>query len=390
MKVLIFNTLYAPNVHGGAERSVQRLAENLVRNGHKVTVCSTSNKTYTGTLNGVNLIYLKVHNLFWGQEINKYLKLTRILWHCIDSFNIFAARTIRNIIVDEKPDVIHTNNLAGLSVVIWRQANKLNVPVVHTLRDYYLTCPKSTRYNKGSICEQSCISCSFLSVPKRIQSRNVDVVVGISNRVLEIHRQLGFFTGIKSHIVPNSINIQNITSERSDLSLLRFGYLGRLSQEKGLEVLLNVFKQLDERIVKLNIGGDGAQEYVSKLKSKYEASNISFWGTVEPELFFDQVDCLVVPSQWEEPFGRVVIEALNFGKPVIVSDKGGLPEIIKEKDIGCVFKNPEELKRHMMRYVNDYTLYKQHCNNIPNQLVGYSDLDVTVKYISIFKELQRS
>ena len=65
MKVLIVNSLYHPNVVGGAEKSVQILAETLLANGHEPVIASTSDKDSIAWVNGVKVYYIRVPNLYW-------------------------------------------------------------------------------------------------------------------------------------------------------------------------------------------------------------------------------------------------------------------------------------------------------------------------------------
>ena len=79
--------------------------------------------------------------------------LDRLKWHLGDTWNRKAARRFGRILDIEKPDVVHTNNLTGFSVSLWSEANRRNIRIVHTLRDYSLTCKRSTR--PGGICTMS-------------------------------------------------------------------------------------------------------------------------------------------------------------------------------------------------------------------------------------------
>ncbi|MBU2818033.1 glycosyltransferase family 4 protein, partial [Acidithiobacillus ferrooxidans] len=68
-----------------------------------------------------------------------------------------------------------------------------------------------------------------------------------------------------------------------------------------------------------------------------------------------QVDIVVVPSLWQEPLGLVVAEALAFGKPVIASKRGGIPEMIKDGENGLLFEpnRPEDLQESLHRLGSD-------------------------------------
>ena len=160
MRILIFNELYTPNKKGGAEVSTQLLAESLVELGHEIHICTSSNKNSDEIINGVVIHRRKQHNL-------------------VEMYNLFGYWTIRNIIHLVAPDVIHTNVFTGFSVIVWRIAKKHKIPVVHTLRDYYLMCVRSTLFNRGHDCSKTCGLCRFVSEPKRIMSQYVAAVVGI-------------------------------------------------------------------------------------------------------------------------------------------------------------------------------------------------------------------
>jgi hypothetical protein len=85
MKILIFNTLYFPNVIGGAEKSLKSLAESLMNLDKNVVIVSTTSKEhdYTDYVDGVKVYYLNHKNIYWGFENKKHSKSSRLIWHCI-------------------------------------------------------------------------------------------------------------------------------------------------------------------------------------------------------------------------------------------------------------------------------------------------------------------
>jgi glycosyltransferase involved in cell wall biosynthesis len=68
---------------------------------------------------------------------------------------------------------------------------------------------------------------------------------------------------------------------------------------------------------------------------------VTFLGYVPPENLFHQIDALVVPSRWHEPFSRVVVEAFAHGVPVIAAARGGIPEIVDDGRNGWLY-DPDE------------------------------------------------
>jgi glycosyltransferase involved in cell wall biosynthesis len=87
----------------------------------------------------------------------------------------------------------------------------------------------------------------------------------------------------------------------------------------------------------LLIAGKGDEKYITYLKDEYKSVNMSFLGVVDINSFFPNIEYLIVPSLWNEPMGRVVLEANSFGIPVIGSNRGGIPEIINENETGYIF-----------------------------------------------------
>ena len=89
MKILFINTLYYPNFVGGAEKSIQVLAENLVSDGNDVVVISTNSKSYIDEINGVRVYYENPKNLYWSSEDRKNNTiLEKFIWHGLDAYNI--------------------------------------------------------------------------------------------------------------------------------------------------------------------------------------------------------------------------------------------------------------------------------------------------------------
>ena len=149
MKVCIFSNLYHPNIIGGAERSSQLLAEGLLKAGLHPFVITIADRNYQDYVNGIKVYYIPYSNLFWQYTAIRHKKAARLIWHTVDVFNVFVLKHIRKILEEEKPDIAHTNNISGFSVAIWRLLHEQNIPVVHTLRDYYLLCVNSSMFRNN-------------------------------------------------------------------------------------------------------------------------------------------------------------------------------------------------------------------------------------------------
>ena len=390
MKIVIFNTLYYPNQRGGAEKSVQLLAEGLLKKGDEVVVVCTSNKDYIEYVNGVKVYYVNTTNLYWAYNAKEEKKYKKPIWHLIDSYNPFNKK-IEKIVDEEKPNIIHTNNLAGFSVSIWKLAKDRNIKVVHTLRDYYLLCIKSTMFNEklNKSCEKQCLACKLYSIPKKEMSKYVDVVVGISKFILNKHLEYGYFLSAKKEVIYNGVELsQNVVKKEKSNKDIILGFVGSLSPSKGIEWLLQNFIKMDMPNIKLYIYGKGiTKTYENQLKQKYKSDKIVFQGFKKPQEIYNNIDILIVPSLWNEPFGRIVPEANSYGIPVLVSNRGGLPELIEEGKNGYIFELDKEGSFEEKLKLMIFSFYKK--EKLSFDISKFSQENITKKYVDVYTKLQK-
>jgi len=351
---------------GGAERSVQFLAEALVKAGHEVVVVSAAPESglRTDYVNEIKVYYVGLKNLYWPFFGENSSGLLKPLWHGIDTYNPSMARAVGRIIDKGLPDLIHTNNLSGFSVSTWSAIKRRGIALVHTLRDYYLLCPRSSMFRGGRNCTQQCYSCRLYSWLRRRFSSLPDAVVGVSRFILDRHLSLGFFDDVGSrNVVFNMYEPgESLVFPTKKTSMpLRIGYLGRLHVTKGIELLIKAVKSLPKETCTLKIAGRGEAGYERHLKDVCGNSNICFLGFVDPQNFFRGIDVLVVPSLWHEPLARTIFEAYAHGVPVVGSMVGGTPEIVEEGTTGFVFDPDisDSLESAIKRFVADLGLARR-------------------------------
>ena len=180
-------------------------------------------------------------------------------------------------------------------------------------------------------------------------------VVGISHFILDKHLKCGYFSKAKyREVIYNSIEKTECTADRDPYTI---GYMGSILPSKGVERLISDFSKLDNKNYTLEIAGDYNTDYVAYLKNKYSSPNIKFLGRVSAKDFLSHISLLVVPSEWHEPFGRVVGEAIMAGCPVFVSNRGGMPELVNHEN-GRVFSLEE--KDSLFNLLSDYVRGKMH------------------------------
>lgn len=394
MKIIIFNTLYSPYRVGGAELSVQFLAEGLAQKKHEVTVVTLHEKDDVdiSVENKVRIIRMPLENIYWVNS-NNQSAVKKCIWHFSDIYNNRMKKLVSHTLIDESFDIVHTNNLCGFSVAVWDWAVGNKIPIVHTTRDYYLMNPNSKLYRRGNNHSPNTIDSLFFSILKKIKSQKVTSFVGISNYIKNIHVENGFFKNSKNYVVYNGISsptgdilLEGKTKKTNDIIV---GYLGRVESSKGIEILLQAIQEKEEQSILIKVAGKGGSDYLKYLQSKYSKLKVEFLGSVNIADFFPQIDFLVVPSMWNEPFGRVVIEANSYGVPVIGSNRGGIPEIIIENETGFIFNSEQAsslsdvVDRIQKMDIREYELMKIRCKS--HSYKFKSDL-ITDNYLNVYEE----
>ena len=362
MKVALLNTLYAPNILGGAERVVQTLANTLLARGHEPVVICTDNErgVKREMVAGVPVYYVGLQNVYPLVPIEARSALAKPLWHAVDTANVGMAREVGKILDRERPAIVHTHNLAGFSALAWSVTHDRSIPIVHTLHDYYLLCLRSTMFANGENCDGQHRTCAVFSWPRIKMSSRVSAVVGVSNFVLDRHLSYGAFPRAQTFVIGNPClfstdGVKGAEIESSSPKPLRIGFLGRLEPAKGIEQLLSAVGELTCEHWQLHVGGRGTREAECQLRARYTDPRIHFHGFVDRDDFFEKIDVLVVPSLSHETFGLVAIEAFAAGVPVIASRRGGLGEVVTDGVTGALFEpsHPGALRAALDQFAAD-------------------------------------
>lgn len=338
MKIMFINTFYYPDIRGGAEISLKKLAEGLVKKGHDVSVLTTSNKESENIINGVHVKRIKINNLYSPIENNDVNKIRKVLYRIIDLYNLFNYSKLKSEIRKINPDIININNIYGFSIIINKVVKALKIPLVVTLRDYYLLCPKVNMLRKGKTCEKESIICKIYRNFNKKIIKDANYVTAPSRFILNKFLNENYFYDKKSCVIYNAIDTNSESKEilknkiSRDQNEVKFIYLGGLEHHKGVEMLINSFKQVKKDNISLYIAGKGSLRDFVKI-SEINDNRIKYLGFLnenEISKVLAECDVLIAPSLWEEPFGRVIIDAYKYSMPVIATNKGGLDEIVSD------------------------------------------------------------
>jgi glycosyltransferase involved in cell wall biosynthesis len=335
LRILMVAGSYPPHIRGGGEISTKLLAESLAQLGCSIRVLTCGSAPESVSENGVTVDRRPSPNLYWNYEPPRGA-VRKLGWHVLENWNPRARAGVDAALAEHRPDLVLTSSLENFGAEAWRAAHAVGIPAVHVLRSFYVLCWRGSTFRNGRNCDGRCLDCRMLSAGRRRASSTVAGVVGISRHILDRHLERGLFSAASPAVIANPVGVDAARGAKERGAPLRFGYLGVLSPNKGLELLARAWRQSPPADAKLLIGGSGDPGYQMQLQREF-AGTAEWRGWVESRRFLDEIDFLVVPSVWNEPFGRIVVEAFAAGVPVIASATGGIPELIRVGANGFLF-----------------------------------------------------
>jgi glycosyltransferase involved in cell wall biosynthesis len=336
MRVLILHDSY--QLSGGEDRAVEADEALLRARGHEVFVYRRS--------------YDEIANI---KLVTAPGLATQVFW------SRTAYRAVARIVANWRPDVAHFHNIFPLiSPSSYAACREAGVPVVQTLHNYRLVCPAGTLLRDGKPCE-SCIGrapwpsvlygCYRGSRPQSFvlaSSLLLHSLVGTWNNQVDAYIALTEFgRGIfirgglpadRIFVRPNALAVPEPHEYGGPRSAI---FVGRLSPEKGIRLLLEAWSEL--RDVPLAIVGSGnLLDEVRATIAKNRMDHVEVTGQLSNPEVLDRVreaGMLILPSIWYEGLSYSVVEALAQGVPVIASNLGAQAEFVRDGVSGLLF-NP--------------------------------------------------
>jgi len=395
MKIALICSLYSPDVVGGAEKVVQVLAEGLAERGHQVNVLTTAidGKPRRDKINGVSIHRIQPRNLYPPEKKHRSI-IAKAIWHTIDSYNPFAAQDIKKWLKLIQPEIVNTHVIAGFSTSIWKETKALGISVVHTLHDQYILCPRTTMFRDNQICQKQCLSCQMYSRPRIRASRHVDTVIGVSQFILEHHRKFTAFPKANQVVIYNGIKRGEPSSLRRRLIMddkpgIRFGFLGKINESKGIQVLIDAFLNIEPNQAELWIAGKGLPEFEEKLKQQTKHRNDIQWlGFINSDDLLNNIDVLVLPSVWNDTAPLVIHEAFSFGVSVIGSRRGGIAELVSPQ-VGWLFEpnDPANLIELLREVIQNRKRIPMLSTNTIKSANNYTSELMISNYLTEFEQL---
>lgn len=359
---------------GGTETSIVELLKLFRKRGHHV-------EQFTGDGNGKDF-----------KKGKTSIKMLQLL------FNIKYALKFRKILSKYKPDIIYVHNIFNeLSPSFLIFCSKY--PVIMNVHDNKLFFPVAMQNERtGQFCKQKlcrgCVNCIGLTGTiyefiKRIVYQpllnNIDLYIGNSTYINDIIRKLQIGKTVSITYFVRLLNVTPITNYKNLL------YIGRISQEKGIiyavKALPHILKKFPD--TKLTIIGKGdykpfLQEIIQKLKLE---ENVVFTDAIDHKYIqkaYNNATIVLFPSTWEEPFGKVGVEAMSVGRPVIASRVGGIPEWLKNNRTGYLIApgNAEQIAKKAIKLLSDKQLINRMGKNARKRAEEFS-IENHVKHLEI-------
>ena len=319
MRLAIIASLLPVDTRGGAERYVDESARSLSES-HEVIVMTGSER---GVIDGVPVVRLPHLPRLAGDAPFA----GRIIWHALDQWLPSVHRAVAKHLKQIKPDLVLTHELQGLSAGAFTAIAASGIPHVHTAHDFNLLCARTSMTRNGEFCGGRCLDCG---VQRRVRTSaiklNLTRLIGVSRYVCDRHVRAGVVPSERAAAIRLGAHPGSARRREVDGRAPVLGFIGSLGRHKGILTLLEAFAHM--RGGRLIVAGDGASRRQVEAAAATDR-RIEYLGHVEgqsKDAFFDELDLIVIPSEWEEPATFVAVEAAVRGLPAVVSDRGGLPE----------------------------------------------------------------
>jgi len=299
-----------------------------------------------------------------------------------------ALRNLRKLFSEWRPDIVHAHGISkALSWAVISYIFKEKIPIVYTLHDFGLICPNMGLYdfkNKkqcGLYKSNTYFKCLLTNCDKRSYSQKLWRWIRFfyTRNVLKVRNKISGYIAVsvfvsdffKNHLTaesriqviynpvePNNENnfVKKDTAKFRENNITTFLFAGRLSAEKGIELLLEAIKEVD---AKLTILGEGELYNhclaVSKNLGKNRVEVLKWQDDKEKIRLIQESDAIILPSLVMETAGIALFEAKKYGTAAIVSKHGAFKEFVKDNEDGIFFEagSKDSLVSAMQKIIND-------------------------------------
>ena len=318
---------YPPRVVGGIARVVHDLSHRLIKDGHEVTVVTYKEGNVQDYEDDKGVKVYRVNNYMINP--NNFID-----WIMQLNFNLISKAT--ELINKEGPfDVIHAHDwLVAYAAKTLKDSFK--IPVVSTIH--------ATESGRNSGIHDE-VQRYINDTEWMLTYESTEVIVNSNFMKSELQRLFGL-PFEKINVIPNGVNLNLYTGVERDYNFRRqyaadnekiILYVGRLVYEKGIQNLISAMPKVlnnyhDSKLIIAGKGGmiDELRDEVRRLNIENKVYFTGYLNLTQVTKMYKCADVAVFPSTYE-PFGVVALEGMLSGTPVVVSDVGGLNEIVEHR-----------------------------------------------------------
>lgn len=355
MKVLIANNYFY--LRGGSERVMFNDMQALAAAGIEVIPFSAADPANLSTPYPVRFTRgVDVH------ATNPFRQI-QAAWELLDSKRV--GRDFGALLDETRPDVVHFHNIYGrLTTSILAEVRRRHVPAVLTAHDYKLVCPSYLMLRDGKPCD-ACVNGGFYRCALHRCHKNSIATSAVNTAEAYFTRLADRYGAIATFLCPSRFLEMLLMRSGIDLNRVmyqpnavdpaayepRYGgeyvfYAGRLSHEKGLPTLLRAM--VGTRIP-LRIAGSGPMEQSVRQFAAASGEPVvleGHCGGARLQDLFRNAAFVVTPSEWYENAPMTILEAFAYGKPVVATRIGGIPELVTDGKTGHLVdcQAPDQLR----------------------------------------------
>lgn len=376
MKILLINELYKM---GGAEMQTLRETELLRAKGHEVFRISCD----VNLPDGWQEMDANHYNIVPADD-------NKINWHKKRIIRFFKNRNLEeqfNKLVESiNPDVIHINNMTYEPITIYGCLKKW--PTLQTVRDFEIVCPNKLCITpKYEACDGYCRNfCVAKCAPKRpyqqmiyfwldkryLRKINKYRLIGVNKFVCpsEFLSRVCTENGIPTEALNNAFDFSILKDfEKKDLKKKKvYLYYGLVAKHKGIVQLIRAFEKFCiDKDVELHIAGKIAPDFFNEFNSLTTSNSIKYLGLMPYKDIIHYLECVyavVVPSLWLENYPNTALEGLSTKCLVLGSNRGGIPELIADKNFTFNILNRKDI---IQKLENSYKLSEKERKKIVDE-----------------------
>jgi len=406
MKVLVINSRYF--LSAGPEKYMFNLKKTLERAGHEFIPFSVKNKQNMKTeyeeffaepIGGKDKVYYQ-----------DYKKTPKTIYQILERefYSFHVKKKLDKLIKKTKPDIAYIlHHFNKLSPSIIDACKNNNLPTVMRISDFFLVCPEAHLFRENNVCEE-CIEHSLLRCIRHGCIKNSYAASIIKTSATYLHRKLKIYQKLDGVVCPSPFTLEKLGSvfDKKKLhfvptlieNVLPYNdnigdymlFVGRLEPGKGVLLAMESVAGTD---IELKIAGTSSTGYEKLVKEHAKSiPNVKLLGHVvgkELQELYSNARVVIVPSLWYENLPNVALEGMQHSKPIVTTNLGSLPLVVKNGYNGYSLRPDRNIfRKHLKILFEDDELCRELGKNSYDESIrAYSPKKHLNKLMRIFESV---